>query len=100
LGDCTGFANLSTLATLDAGHGLCAGTLGNNLNAGQILMELLVKSGGAGTNTFQTCHALNIFLNSQLLHSESYLSSLIFLAIIQDTDKNSNGKFKILKKFP
>ena len=72
LGDSTVLAGAHALTALDAGHRLGTGTLGDHLDAGQVLMEFLVESSGAGTNTFQTCHTLNIFLNSQLLHSKSY----------------------------
>ena len=91
LSDGTMLTGTHALATLDAGHRLGAGTLGNHLDAGQILMEFLIESSGTGTDTFQTCHALNIFLNSQLLHSKSYPFSLIFHCIIQDKFQNSNG---------
>ena len=91
LGDGAVLTGAHALAALDAGHRLGAGTLGNHLDAGQILMEFLIESSGTGTDTFQTCHALNIFLNSQLLHSKSYPFSLIFYCIIQDKFQNSNG---------
>jgi len=93
-------AGSHALTALDAGHGLCAGTLGNDLDAGQILMELLIESSGACADTFQTCHTFDIFLDSQLLHSKSYPFSFIFPDIIQDNGKNSNGKNANLKIFP
>ena len=43
-------------------------TLGNHLDAGQILMELLVESGRAGTDALQAGHAFDILFNSKLLH--------------------------------
>ena len=72
LGDGALLAGTHALAALNAGHGLSAGTLSDNLDAGQILMELLVESGGASTDTLQACHALDIFLNSQLLHNKGF----------------------------
>ena len=74
LGDCTGLANLSALAALDAGHGLGAGTLGDDADAGQIFIKGLVESIGAGANALQTCHALSTLLNHQLLHNKETLS--------------------------
>ena len=60
--------SLHALTALDAGHGLGTGTLGNHLDAGQILMELLVESGRAGTDALQAGHAFDILFNSKLLH--------------------------------
>ena len=60
--------DLSALTALDADHGLCAGTLRNDLDAGQILLELLVESGRAGTDALQAGHAFDILFNSKLLH--------------------------------
>ena len=68
LGDSAMLAGTHALTALDTSHRLCTGALRYDLDAGKILMELLVKGGGARTNTFQTCHALDIFLNSKLLH--------------------------------
>ena len=50
LGDGTGLADLSALAALDAGHGLSACALGNDLDAAQIRVEFFVESVGAGTD--------------------------------------------------
>ena len=68
LGDGTVLTSLHALTALDAGHGLGTGTLGNHLDAGQILMELLVESGRAGTDALQAGHAFDILFNSKLLH--------------------------------
>ena len=72
LGDGTILADLHALAALDADNRLSTLTLGNNLDAGQILMKFLIESIGTSTDTFQTCHALGILLNSKLLHSKGY----------------------------
>jgi hypothetical protein len=56
------------LATLDAGIRLSAVALGDNLNAGIVGMELLIKSLGASANTFQASHTFQILLNSKLFH--------------------------------
>ena len=72
LGNGAVLANLHALAALNADNRLCALTLGNNLDAGQVLMKLLIESVGTGTDTLQTCHAFGILLNSKLLHSEGY----------------------------
>ena len=68
LGDCTSFADLSALTALDTDHGFCLALLFNDLDARQVLMELLIESGGTCVNTLQTCHALSAFFNSKLLH--------------------------------
>ena len=70
LGDSTGLTDLSTLAALDADHRLCLTLLVHDLNAGQILMELLIESGRTCVNTLQTCHALSALFNSKLLHNK------------------------------
>ena len=73
LSDRTGLANLSTLATLDAGHGLSAAVLaGNDTDAGQILIKYLVESIGASLHALQASHALNTLFNSQLLHKNAF----------------------------
>ena len=72
LGNGLVFTGLRTLATLNADIGLGTGTLCNNPNATQVRIELLVKSGGASTNTFQTSHALNVFFYCKFLHSREY----------------------------
>jgi hypothetical protein len=72
LGNGAVLTDLHALAALNADNRLCALTLGNNLDAGQVLMKLLIESVGTGTDTLQACHALDILLNSQLLHNKSY----------------------------
>ena len=68
--DRTGFANLHALTALDANIGLCTGTFGNHTDAGQVFIELLVKSGGASPDTLQTGHTLDVLLNCKLLHKK------------------------------
>jgi len=70
LGNGTSLTDLCTLAALDADHGLCFTLLVYDLDAGQVLMELLVESGGTSVNTLQTCHALSALFNSKLLHNK------------------------------
>ena len=69
LGDGVVLAGLHALAALDADIGLGTVTLGQDLNAGIVLVELLIKGLRAGTDTLQACHAGNIFLNRELLHN-------------------------------
>ena len=71
LGNCLMFANLHALTALNADIGLCSIALCYNTDAGQVLIELLVKCFGAGLNTLQTGHAGFIFLNGELLHPTS-----------------------------
>ena len=63
------------LATLDAGIGLCAGTLCNDLDAGQIRIKFLVESGGASLDTLQASHTFSILIDNELLHNEILLLS-------------------------
>jgi len=84
-------ASLHALAALDAHHGLCTSTLGGDLDAAQVRMELLVECLGASTDTLQTSHAFHIFLNSKLFHNGGFSFVFYFLFIIQQQSKNSNG---------
>ena len=70
LGNGTSLTDLSTLAALDADHGLCFALLFHDLNAGQVLVELLIESSGTCVNTLQTGHALSALLNCKLLHNK------------------------------
>ena len=72
LGNSTSLANLSALAALDAGHGLCSTVLLNDTDAGQIFIEFLVESHRTSTHTLQACHALNIFLNGKSFHNDIF----------------------------
>ena len=56
------------LAALDAHYRLCAGTLGNHVNAAQIFIEFLIECGGASPDTFQTSHTFNALFRHKLLH--------------------------------
>jgi len=72
LGDSAMLTGLHALATLDAHIGLRAAILaGNDLDAGIIRMELLIKRFGTSLDTLQASHALGILLNSQLLHRKT-----------------------------
>ena len=70
LSDRTLLTVLSALAALDADIGLCSVALGDDLDAAQIRVKFLIESVGTCTNALQTCHALLILLNSELLHIE------------------------------
>ena len=70
LGDSAGFTDLSALTTLYADHRLCLTLLLHDLDAGQVLVELLIESGGTCINTLQTGHALSALLNCKLLHKK------------------------------
>ena len=71
LGDVAVLTDLGALAALDASLRLGTGALGNDLDAAEILMELLIECVRAGTDTLQACHAFGIFLDSELLHNEN-----------------------------
>ena len=78
LGDCSSLTDLSALAALDAGHGLCSAILIHNADAAQILMEFLIKGFGASANALQASHTFYIFLNGKLLHLIKIPFSIIF----------------------
>ena len=73
LGNRTSLTDLCALAALNADHRLSLALLLHNLDAGQVLMELLIESGGTCVNTLQTCHALSALFNCKLLHSKNPL---------------------------
>ena len=50
LSDCTGLTDLHALATLNADIGLSTVALGNDTDAGQILVKFFIKCFGASTN--------------------------------------------------
>ena len=75
LSDGTVLTGSHALAALDAGIGLCAGTLCNDLDAGQIRIEFLVESSGASLNTLQASHTFSILIDNELLHNEILLLS-------------------------
>ena len=68
LGDCLMLADLHALTALDADIGLCSIALGDDLDAGQIRIKLLVESFGTSLNALQTSHTLGTLFNSELLH--------------------------------
>ena len=70
--------NLSALTALDTGHRLSAITLCNNLNAGQILVEFLIKGGGTSVHTLQACHTLGVLFNHKFLHIREFPFSYVF----------------------
>ena len=85
-------AGAHALATLDAGHRLGTAALGNNLDAGQILIEFLIERLGAGLNALQAGHTLGIFLNNELLHSKELPFSIFIVSIIHIKIQKSNDK--------
>ena len=69
LGNGAVLAGLFAFAALDAGVGLCAGTLGYDLDAGIIRVKFLIKSIGASLDTFQTSHTFCTLFNHEFLHN-------------------------------
>jgi hypothetical protein len=63
-------AGTHALAALDADIGLGSVALGNNADAGQILIEFLIECFGASLNALQASHALGTLLNNEFLHIE------------------------------
>ena len=64
---------LHALAALDANIGLCAGALGNDLDAAQGDIIHLIESFRASLNTLQTSHTFTILFNNELLHKRILL---------------------------
>ena len=91
LGDGVVLAGLHALAALDAHIGLGAGSLGNNLNAAQILIEFLIECLGTRTDTLQACHALNVFFYREFFHDKTnsfmYFKWGILLEILYTKEK-------------
>ena len=97
LGDGTSLTGLGTLAALDADIGLCGTVFVHDLDAGFVLVELLVESGGAGTDALQACHAGGTLFDAQFFHSQSPFF-LYISPIIQDNSQNSNRDFIKIQK--
>ena len=68
LGDGAVLTDLHALAALDADVGLGVVALCNDLDAGKIFIEFLIKCSGASTDALEACHALSVFLNRQSFH--------------------------------
>ena len=100
LGDSASLTDLHALTTLDAGHRLCTGTLGNYLNAAKVLIKLLKKCIGASADTFQAGHTFNVLFHRKLLHKKGNpLFYFISIHIIQDMVQNSNDNFKQFENY-
>lgn len=80
LGDGFVLTDLGALAALDTDHRLGTGTLGNDLDAGQIGMELFIECSGASLDTFQASHTLCTFFNNKLLH----MNEIPFISLCDD----------------
>jgi len=72
LGNGLVLTGLHALTALDTDIGLCACTLCNDLNAGIVLMEFLIKCLGTSADTFQTSHAFDILLYCQFFHNKGF----------------------------
>ena len=70
LGDGTELTGSGTLATLEAGHGFRLTIFIYDSDTGQVLMKLLIESGGASVHARQTSHTLATFFYSKLLHNK------------------------------
>jgi len=81
LGDGLMLTDLHALTALDADHGLGAGALCGDLDAGQILVKVLIESNGAGPDTLEASHTLGILLNREFLHSMYLLHVICFVAV-------------------
>ena len=81
LGNSTMLTGLHALAAGDAGHRLCAGALGNDLDAAEIGIKFLIESFGAGLDALQASHTFGTLFNSELLHNGklSFIFNLSFI---------------------
>jgi hypothetical protein len=95
LSDCTSLADLGTLTALDAGHGLSLTGLLHDLDAGQILVELLVEGSGAGVYALQTSHTLDALFNAKLFHKMISPYHIISLLLYRSFPKISMVYFQI-----
>jgi hypothetical protein len=100
LGDGTVLTDLHALATLDADIGLGPTLLAcNDLNAGIVGMELLIKGFRASLNALQAGHTLYIFLNSELLHNREFSFMYCLTLLLYSTfSKIATGKNKFSQK--
>ena len=92
-------ASLHALAALDADVGLGGSALGHDLDAAEILVKLLIESGGAGTDALQASHTFCALFNSELFHKRILLYRYISIDIIQGIPTKSNeknGKFSTI----
>ena len=76
--------DLSALTTLDTNHGLSAGALCYDLDAGQIGMELFIECLGTSLDTLQTGHTLSTLFDNKLLHMNEtplihYVMTLLYI---------------------
>ena len=100
LSDSLMLTDLSALAALNADHGLGAGALSNDLDAGQIRMEFFIERSGAGLDALQTSHTLCTLFNNELLHTnEIPFISLCDELIIHTKPQNGNGQFSLSANF-
>ena len=79
LGDRASLTSLCALTALDADHGLCRAVFLNDPDAGQVLMELLIKSLGASSDTLQASHTLCALFHNELLHRKELSFFRLFL---------------------
>ena len=97
LGDGFVLTGTHTLAALNAGIGLGAGTLGHDADTTLLLVKFLIERLGTGGDALQTCHALHIFLSSELLHSAELSFVFLFPFIIHVYARKSNKKFQKIR---
>ena len=76
--------DLSALAALNTNHGLSASALCDDLDAGQIGMELFIECLGASLDTFQTGHTFSTLFDNKLLHMNEtplihYVMTLLYI---------------------
>ena len=80
LSDSLMLTDLSALTALNADHRLGASALSDDLDAGQVRMELFIECIRAGLDTLQTSHTLCTFFNNELLH----MNEIPFISLCDD----------------
>ena len=95
LGDGLMLTSLHALAALDADIGLGSVALGNDTDAAEILIKLLIEGGGASLDALQASHAFCAFFNSELLHKRTLLYRYIYIDIIHAFGKKKKKKMQI-----
>ena len=94
LGDGLVLTGTHTLAALNAGIGLCAGTLGHDADTALLLVKFLIERLGTGGDALQTCHALHIFLAASFFIAQNSPSFFCSLSLYMSMQEKSNKNFR------
>ena len=70
------------------------GTLGHDADTALLLVKFLIERLGTGGNALQTCHALHIFLSSELLHSAEFSFIFYSLSLYMSMQEKATKNFR------